>query len=728
MRKVDIIVPVYKGLDETRECILSVMASVDTLVGRLIVINDASPEPELTAWLIAAEQVHGFTLLHNPENLGFVATVNRGMEFHSDCDVLLLNSDVEVSGDWLTRMRDGAYQYERVGSLTPFSNNATICSFPNFCQDNELLFDLSVKQLDNHFSDNFSSSDLIRIPTAVGFCMYIRRDCLDDVGYFDVETFGKGYGEENDWCQRAEKLGWPNYQQANVFVYHKGGVSFDLEQEPRKAKAMELLTLKHPDYDAKIQTFIAEDPVRKFRIKALWTLFARSSLPKALMLTHRLGGGVQQHVNELSHFYEGEALFLQLMPLEDGVSVSLSICSSEGSLLDCVSYQVDSEYGQLVELLSGLGVGRVHFHHTMGLHPKLWGLHRDLDCQYDLTIHDYYFINGNPTLTDGKARFVGDDDGEAFDSACAEAYPIPVSGRQWRKNIEALIANADRVIFPSFDSCERFNRFFTIRAPIIAWHPDHILAQPYPELDFKSQLGRPLSVLVLGALSREKGADLLENVAKKMVHGVVEFNLLGYAYRPLNSRVSTSGPYENKDVHQLIEAIAPDVIWFPAQLAETYSYTLSLALETGLPVVVPAIGAFAERVRGRSNSVIVDWDQSLQQWCDFWEVLSQEGRLPEGIEREYEGADQTAGFYPNTYLTKIDKHTTQLNSVLVDSLMQNDPVAVDVGRMPERALRNMWYLSRRPVVRQILKWVPFNMKQSIKRRLSPRSMQDILKG
>ncbi|MDN4629859.1 glycosyltransferase family 2 protein, partial [Erwinia sp. PsM31] len=69
----------------------------------------------------------------------------------------------------------------------------------------------------------------------------IRRVCLNQVGYFDVETFGRCYGEDNDWCQRADMLGWKNYHQLNVIAYHKGGVSFAGEQRPRKLKDMELL-------------------------------------------------------------------------------------------------------------------------------------------------------------------------------------------------------------------------------------------------------------------------------------------------------------------------------------------------------------------------------------------------------------------------------------------------------------------------------------------------------
>ncbi|MDR8439764.1 glycosyl transferase, partial [Acinetobacter baumannii] len=79
-------------------------------------------------------------------------------------------------------------------SVTPFSNNATICSFPNFCEDNELFSGMDVQSLDDEFETYGKENNLVEIPTGVGFCMYIRRDCLNQVGYFDEETFGRGYG------------------------------------------------------------------------------------------------------------------------------------------------------------------------------------------------------------------------------------------------------------------------------------------------------------------------------------------------------------------------------------------------------------------------------------------------------------------------------------------------------------------------------------------------------
>ncbi len=731
VRKIDVIIPVYKGLDETVACILSAVQSLDTSMAQMVIINDASPETALVEWLIAAEREYGFVLLHNKLNLGFVATVNRGMQLHADRDVLLLNSDVEVYGDWLIRMRDGAYGRERVASVTPFSNNAVICSFPNFCQDNKLLFDLPVKEIDGHFADAFCSTDLAEVPTGVGFCMYIRRDCLDEVGYFDAKTFGKGYGEENDWCQRADKAGWKNYHLANVFVYHKGGVSFDAEQEPRKATALRLLTLKHPDYEDKVQAFIREDPARKFRIKALWTLFARSSLPKVLLVTHRLGGGVAQHLNELVKFYSGLAMFIQLAPIEDGVSVGLSIFDNDERLQDGLSYQVEGEYEKLVNLLRGLGIGRVHFHHTIGLHPRIWALPGDLDCGFDLSIHDYYLVNGNPTLTGEDGRFVGFSRGDEFDKACAAAYPIPVTADQWRDNVSVLVEGADRVIFPSADACQRFNEFFTIEKPMVAWHPDFEASTSYSGPRFTYPGDRPLRVLVLGAVSREKGADILETVANQLEDELVEFHLLGYAYRQLSRQVRVHGPYENSEAIKLLNTIAPDVIWYPAVCPETYSYTLSLAFESGLPVVVPDLGAFPERVFGRPCSVVMPWDTTAEKWADFWRAVRDTRILPTSY-TEGKGfwSCRQDDFYATNYLSKVAMRDGDTGAVVARELV--DHYARQDGRLTtsDRVKRLIWSFSRLPVISFMIGRLPpalrSGIKDRIKKGVSRRPMHEIL--
>ena len=182
---VNVIIPVYRGLDETRRCLESVLAFPQQTTCEIVVINDCSPEPELSAWLRELAGTGAITLLENPINTGFVNAVNRGMVLHPERDVVLLNSDTEVHGDWLDRLRRCAYSDPQIGTVTPFSNNATICSYPRFAKDNALPENWSLEALDKLFAE-INAGQSVEIPTAVGFCMYITRYCLNQVGYFDA--------------------------------------------------------------------------------------------------------------------------------------------------------------------------------------------------------------------------------------------------------------------------------------------------------------------------------------------------------------------------------------------------------------------------------------------------------------------------------------------------------------------------------------------------------------
>lgn len=731
MRKVDVVVPVYKGLEETRRCLSSVLTTIDRAWARVVVLNDGSPDPAIGAYLRELDAAHDeLVLLENEQNLGFVATVNRGMQYDDQRDVLLLNSDVEVANDWLHRMRGAAYQHQRVASITPFSNNATIFSFPDFCSDNPLLFGLSVAELDACFASQFGADDVIPVPTGVGCCMYLPRDCLDAVGLFDEETFGRGYGEENDWCQRAERAGWRNLHLANCFVYHAGGVSFGAEQQERVDRAQQLLALKHPRYAGDVAQYLAADPAREKRGRALLALVAASKLPKILMISHKLGGGAQQHVDELAQLYRGTALCLQLTPEREGESVLLTCYDGGRHLKDGLHFEVPGEYDKLLQLLSALGVGRVHFHHTMGLPPRIWLLARDLGCGYDLTIHDYYLVNGNPTLTDDDARYVSEQR-EDFDQACARHYPLPpgVDARQWRDNQRLLVEHADRVIFPSLDARRRFSQFFSVQSAVAAWHPDYRLSQPYPDPRWAFPEGRPLRVLVLGALSREKGADTLEAVAAGMAGREIEFHLLGYAYRALEGGVITHGPYRNNEAYRLVEEIAPDVVWYPAQWPETYSYTLSIALHCGLPVVVPDIGAFPERVAGRAASVVLPWDASPPDLLAFWQAALDRRDLPRAAGQNRPPTlteEQDPVFYQGDYLRPVVARSAVLDRAILDGLVDNYRASRAGLSRSERLLRRIWQFSRSPLVARCVALVPFGLKQSFKRRLSSRPMHDIV--
>jgi GT2 family glycosyltransferase len=261
---IDVIIPVYKGARETRRCIDSVLGSAQREAFEVVAVDDASPDPEIIAHVCELAAKGRITLVRNDTNAGFVQSVNRGMALHADRDVVLLNSDTEVANDWLDRLRRCAWSSPDIGTVTPFSNNATICTYPFPGWTEGLPGTLGLAELDRLFA-TANARRCIDLPTAVGYCMYIRRACLEQVGLFDAERFGRGYGEENDFSLRAVRAGWRNVLAGDVFVFHEGAVSFSEERVERAEIALRALLEVHPDYLRLVHDFNLHDPAHALR-------------------------------------------------------------------------------------------------------------------------------------------------------------------------------------------------------------------------------------------------------------------------------------------------------------------------------------------------------------------------------------------------------------------------------------------------------------------------------
>ena len=262
---VDIIIPVYGQMALTQACLASVLAARQQTAHDIIVIDDASPDPQLAHWLDTQASAGHITLLRNASNQGFVASVNRGMTAHPDRDVVLLNSDTRVHGNWLDRLRAASQSQARVASVTPWSNNATICSYPQWPQGGELPAAGPTAEALDTLVASVCPGTTVALPTAVGFCMLIRRDCLQQVGLFDQAAFGKGYGEENDFCLRASQAGFHHLLAADTYVYHAGNASFADTSDDLKAQALKVISARWPQYPQQIERFLASDPLAGLR-------------------------------------------------------------------------------------------------------------------------------------------------------------------------------------------------------------------------------------------------------------------------------------------------------------------------------------------------------------------------------------------------------------------------------------------------------------------------------
>lgn len=608
-RVVDVIIPVYRGVGETSRCIESVIQSRPKTPFRLIVINDCSPEPEMYQFLEEASLRYGFTLLVNEQNLGFVGTVNRGMALSDVNDVLLLNSDTEVAGDWLDRITVQAYLQHRIATVTPLSNNATICSYPDFHGRRTLSPGVSLDEMDDACA-KVNSRRYVDIPTGVGFCMLIRRSALDELGMFDAEAFGKGYGEENDFCMRAKENGWRNILTLDTFVYHAGEVSFAADSSAGKSRGMAALLSKHPRYLLEVAAHVSEDPARGYRAALTAELWRRGRNRVILLITHSLGGGTERHVRELAARYSRDSKVLVLRPSGTFASAGVTLQSVDDYDAFSIDLDCKDETG-LLSLLSAFPITRIHIHHLFGYGPELGSAVRRSGIPFDFTAHDFFTVCPQIGFTTDGVNYCGEP-GEDSCNACILASPKMGSRdiRSWRHAHSWVLRDAQRVITPSVDTSLRLQRYAPDARMVAVQH--EVVPPEWREVAQPRRLAgdSPLRVGVIGIFAPNKGRDLIIDASMSALErGLpLEFVVIGDPFGalppPSVAAIRTTGRYEDSELQQILAREKPDLILFGSRSPETYSYTLSAAFEARLPVLVPDMGAFRERIHGRPWSFI----------------------------------------------------------------------------------------------------------------------------
>jgi GT2 family glycosyltransferase len=261
---VDVVVPIYNAFNALSNCLFS-LEKYQSQISKIILINDASTDNRVKPFIDKIASKNNWQVIHQLHNKGFVKTANLGLKLSGNHTVLL-NSDTVVTKTWIIAFKQALELNPSMGTLTPWSNNAEICSFPHFLQNQT-----PIKKLDDFANILFENHppQYPIIPTAVGFCMLISMTAKKRVGYFDENHFGHGYGEENDYSMRVTEKGLTNLLCDNAYVVHIGNQSFnDFGLKPNE-QTMQRLLIKHPKYLQIIQEFIKSDPFNTIRKEIL---------------------------------------------------------------------------------------------------------------------------------------------------------------------------------------------------------------------------------------------------------------------------------------------------------------------------------------------------------------------------------------------------------------------------------------------------------------------------
>ena len=655
---VDVVIPVYAGYDETVACINSVIRATSTIRREIVIVDDCGPEPKLREALRAFERAGAITLIVNPQNLGFPGAANAGMSLHPDRDVILLNSDTLVPNGWIDRLRSAAYRAGNIGTVTPLSNRATICSYPEINKDNNLPADMAWEELDQ-LCAAVNDGRAVEIPTAVGFCAFLRRAMLRETGLLHTERWKKGYGEENELCILAASRGWKHMLTAALFVVHHGAVSFgDGGRRELLESNMPTLNRLYPDYIPRVMDFLRDDPPALARRAIDWARLKRLSPRFMLHVSHRNGGGTNVHVEDLVRRLTAKghhALILEANSDDRGTATVRNLVLGTRSV-----YRLPGERDALIADLRAAGIWHAHFHQIMG--GSAWArLPAQLDCAYDVTVHDYSSFCPRIDLIDEDGRYCGEPAVAVCERCVALNQPHPdlrVAFRDRGGNMAAwiglhqrLLAGARRVFTPSRDTAERMARHI----PDIDYAPRY-----HPEPRRRVAIRRPASketarVAVIGALGINKGSELLLACARDALKrgSPIQYRLFGFAAdnEPLRrlANVQVTGEYKREDLPRLLAANPCDVALFLGIWPETYCYALSDAYEMGLYPVALGFGAIGERIAASNvgtllpraatpteiNAAIIaeiarsrDWPANVEIGEDCEDVLADYYRLP----------------------------------------------------------------------------------------------------
>ena len=538
---------------------------------------------------------------HNELNCGFIGSVNRALaDPQCEGDVVLLNSDTRVFAGWLDELHRVAHAAPSIGTVTAMSNNATIFSYPHMTRRDETLADIAIDEL-AALALRENAGLAIDVPTGHGFCLLIKDVVRREVGLLD-EGFGRGYGEENDFCARAADRGYRHVAAAAVVVEHRESVSFTGDKTELLRRNLRILEERYPEHSPTIMAFEASEGLRRARWSLDGARLERAGRARRFVVTvlHGLGGGTVKAANDIAAAAGLDRFGALTHPVgpQRHPRAALRRTRRARRFRTRRSRRPVLHPWAAADRLGGR-------HQTLGFTEEFIAALTGFAAGVDTVFygHDFYPMCPRVTMIDAVDRFCGLADIPTCERCVAmggshEAARLKAGPAEHRTVYDRLLRSVRLVVVPSRDTADYYSRAFPGARVTSIYHPEDLSRAPRAP-----RRGSADDILVLGAIGPHKGSRELLALARhaRITSPGMRFHVIGYtdiddALLAIGN-VSITGPYEAAELGRLIDASGGHLALFLQIWPETYSYTLSEAVSFGLTPLVPDIGAPAERVR-----------------------------------------------------------------------------------------------------------------------------------
>lgn len=713
--KVDIVVPIYNAFEFTKKCIETVIDNTDLKRHTLVLINDKSSDEKILPMLKEVVESHrelNIKLIDNEENQGFVKSVNIGMS-NSKNDVVLLNSDTEVTKNWLVKIIETAYSASNVATVTPLSNNATLASIPNFLEENTLPDYISLEEYSKTVEEA-SFNAYPELTTANGFCMYIRRDAIEKVGLFDVENFGKGYGEENEFSYRCINHGLVNLLCDNTFIYHKGTQSFTGEKAELSKAHWEYLKENYPKNIEMNDDLCIKNPysyVQDIVKYSLGNKYRKNMLIVAhefFDLKAKLVGGTVEHIYDLVSNVRKD-INCHVFYFKDGKYMIKSFF--ENSTADMVigsvvSYEnlrtYNNQYRKILEkVFRVLNIDFVHVHHMLRHYFDLLDILEEKKMPYIVSLHDYYLACPSILMLENGEKLCVDNPNCDCKSCLNKLINIDCNLlSEWRALGHRLLKGAKVVIAPSRSAKENYQKYFKDIDIKVIEHgmnkEEFLKASEIPE-----RANDRKNIAFLGGLNISKGLNYMKYLVEKVNSDELPYtiHLFGQAIEWEVNRSTGNyvfhDTYNRNEIVKILKENNIDLILLLTICPETFCYTLTESSLAEIPVIALSCGALEERVKKNgigwllpkdaSNEAVVEKiKEAFENKEEYEQIVNNMKKYNSNLRTIPDMAKDYADIYKQ--FTKLDNtdHSDEIRDILLSTktiFAQENEIDELVGRV-----------------------------------------------
>lgn len=605
-----ILIPVYNAFQESLDCLKSVIKNTSKQVP-IVIIDDGSPNGDFYSFVKNKFEDKGNIIFKRATfNGGYVKASNYGLknaeyilkdkdfkiQYLADYglkpkyDIILLNSDTLVTNGWDEKLKKAAYSKDKVASVTPYSNNAVLASFPRFCRVNSPNIS-KIEELSDKITQNAEPS-YPELPTAMGFCNYIRRDALNVIGFYDEKNFGLGNGEENDFSLRARALGYSCILDDANYVYHKGEVSFAENKKALEEKNGKKIRKMYPHYMDEISKYCSSDPNRENRNNLLDKIFSNEKQkPIVLHIIHNTinysknsnsMGGTELHTYSL---VEGLKEFNHATLVSYKSYYHLTVFFSDIER----EYYLPTATFNLNAIINCGFFSLIHLQHSHNFKRDELTEALEKHGNFITSLHDFNLqCPRNILITPNKKLC------NKFECSSTCGYSEKYIN-QYRSNALKIINSSKKVVNFSDSTIEITEEIGkqkisnTKKIKHSSFHSDR-------KIDYK-QINSNVDILILGVLVDHKGLKIIKELLKAPSNINMTFHLLGKLEVDItDTNFINYGPYSKENLSSKILKINPHIVFIPAVCFETYSLTLDESLAFGIPALVGPNGAPKERV------------------------------------------------------------------------------------------------------------------------------------